>query len=47
MLDTKKKVPVLEEIPIVKDFLDVFLGELPWLSSDKEIEFDIDVPQLF
>ena len=47
MLDTKKKVPVLEEIPVVKDFLDVFLEKLPEFSSDKEIEFGIDVPQFF
>ena len=45
--DTKKKVPVLEKIPVVKDFLDVFLEELPELFADKEIEFGIDVPQLF
>ena len=45
--DTKKKVPVLEKIPIVNDFLDVFLEELPELSADKEIEFGINVPQLF
>ena len=38
MWDTKKKVPVLEKIPVVKDFLDVFLEELPELSADKEIE---------
>ena len=47
VLDTKKKVPVLEEILVVKDFLDVFLEELPELSADKEIEFGINVPQLF
>ena len=45
--DTKKKVSVLEKILVVKDFLDVFLKELPELSADKEIEFGIDVPQLF
>ena len=44
MLDTKKKVLVLEEIPVVKDFLDVFLEELLELSADKEIEFGINVP---
>ena len=43
----QKKVPILEEIAVVKDFLDVFLEELPGLSPDKEIEFGIDVPQLF
>ena len=47
MWDTKKKVPVLEKIPVVKDFLDVFLEELPELSPDKEIEFGIDVPKFF
>ena len=47
MWDPKKKVPILEKIPIVKDFLEVFLEELSELSADKEIEFGINVPQLF
>ena len=47
MWDTRKKVPVLEKIPVVKDFLDVFLEELPELSAEKENEFGIDVRQLF
>ena len=38
------KVPDLGEIPVIKDFLDVFLDELPRLPSDQEIEFGIDVP---
>ena len=37
----------MEKIPVVKDFLDVFLNELLELSTDKEIEFGINVPQLF
>ena len=37
----------MEKIPVVKDFLDIFLEELPELSADKEIEFGINVPQLF
>ena len=37
----------MEEILVVKDFLNVFLEELPEFSTDKEIEFGIDVPQLF
>ena len=45
MLDTKMKVLDLGEIPVVKDFLDVFPEELPGLSLDREIEFGIDVPQ--
>ena len=47
MLDTKKKVPVLEKIFVVKDFLDVVPEELLGLPSGKENEFGIDVPQLF
>ena len=39
------KVPDLGEIPVVKDFPDVFLEELPGLPPDREIEFSIDVPQ--
>ena len=42
--DTKMKVPNLEEIPVVKDFPDVFLEELPGLPPNREIEFGIDVP---
>ena len=41
------KVPDLEEIPVVKDFPDVFPEELPGLPPDREIEFGIKVPQLF
>ena len=41
--DTKMKVPDMGKIFLVKDFFDVFLEELPGLSSDKEIEFGIDV----
>ena len=44
MLDTKMKVPDLREIPVAKDFFDVFLEELPGLPLDREIEFGIDVP---
>ena len=47
VLDTKKKVPVLEEIFVAKDFLDVLFEELLGPPPDKEIEFGIYVPQLF
>ena len=47
VLDTKMKVPNLEEIPVVKDFPDVFPEELLGLPPDREIEFGINVPQLF
>ena len=42
--DTKMKVLDLGEIPVVKDFLNVFPEELPGLPPDREIEFGIDVP---
>ena len=45
--DTKMKVPDLGEISAIKDFSDVFLEELPGLPPDREIEFGINVPQLF
>ena len=38
------KAPDLEEIPVVKDFFDIFLEELLGLPPDREIEFGIDVP---
>ena len=44
VLDTKMKVPDLKEIPVVKDFPDVFPEKLPGLPPDREIEFGIDVP---
>jgi hypothetical protein len=34
---------MLEEIPIVRDFVDVFPEELPGLPPDREIEFTIDL----
>jgi hypothetical protein len=33
----------LREIPIMRDFVDVFLEELPGLPLDREIEFTIDL----
>ncbi|KAL8156048.1 hypothetical protein AgCh_001214 [Apium graveolens] len=33
----------IEDIPIVRDFPDVFLDELPGLPADREIEFMIDL----
>ena len=38
------KVPDSGEIPVVKDFSDVFLEKLPKLPLDREIEFGIDLP---
>ncbi|XWS52302.1 hypothetical protein CRYUN_Cryun11dG0056400 [Craigia yunnanensis] len=42
--DIEMKLSVLGEISVVKDFFHVFPEELPRLSPEREIEFDIDVP---
>ena len=41
--DTKAEVPSLEQVPVVREFLDIFLEELPGMPPDREIEFQIDV----
>jgi hypothetical protein len=33
----------IEEIPIVREFVDVFSEELPGIPPDREIEFTIDL----
>ena len=43
VIDTKKAESSLSDIPIVCDYPDVFLEELPRLPPQKEIEFVIDV----
>ncbi|KAL8108994.1 hypothetical protein AgCh_025188 [Apium graveolens] len=43
MVDTKKETPILDEIPIVREFPDIFPEELPGLPPDREIEFSIDL----
>ncbi|XP_074323903.1 uncharacterized protein LOC141660817 [Apium graveolens] len=43
VVDTEKKAPSLDGIPVVNEFLDVFLDELPRLPPDREIEFSIDL----
>ena len=43
VIDTKKAEPSLSDIPIVCDYPDLFLEELPGLPPHKEIEFAIDV----
>ncbi|XP_074362475.1 uncharacterized protein LOC141702746 [Apium graveolens] len=39
VVDTEKDAPNLEEIPIVREFPNVFPDELPGLPPDHEIEF--------
>ena len=43
MLETRKEVLKLDDIPIVREFPDVFLEDLPGIPVDREIEFSIDV----
>ncbi|KAL8108000.1 hypothetical protein AgCh_024428 [Apium graveolens] len=41
VVDTKKETPTLDEIPIVREYPDIFPEELPGLPPDREIEFSI------
>ncbi|KAL8091552.1 hypothetical protein AgCh_033978 [Apium graveolens] len=43
VVDTEKKAPSLDDIPVVNEFLNVFPDELPGLPPDREIEFSIDL----
>ena len=43
MVDTRKEVLKLDDIPVVREFPDVFPEDLPRISIDREIEFSIDV----
>ncbi|XP_074356260.1 uncharacterized protein LOC141695958 [Apium graveolens] len=43
VVDKSREVSNLEDIPVVRDFLDVFPEELPGLPSDRQIEFTIDL----
>ena len=39
--DTKAKVPSLEQVVMVREFLDVFPKELPGMPPDREIEIGV------
>lgn len=43
MVDSDKEVLKIEDIPIVKDFQDVFPEDLPGIPPDREVEFRIDL----
>ena len=43
MVDTRKEVLKLDDIPVVREFLDVFPEDLPGIPIDREIEFSIEV----
>ncbi|EOX94106.1 DNA/RNA polymerases superfamily protein [Theobroma cacao] len=43
VIDTSKGEHKLEDVPIVSEFPDVFLDDLPGLPLDRELEFPIDL----
>ncbi|KAL8135127.1 hypothetical protein AgCh_009962 [Apium graveolens] len=44
VMDTKKEVPNIQDIPVVNEFEDVFPENLTGLPPDREIEFAIELP---
>ncbi|KAL0434132.1 UNVERIFIED_CONTAM: hypothetical protein Slati_2747500 [Sesamum latifolium] len=42
VIDTKKVNPTLEEIPVVRDFPEVFPDDLPGLPPHREVDFAIE-----
>ena len=43
IVDTRSNEARLEGVPVVRDFLDVFLDDLPGLPLEREIDFPIDL----
>ena len=43
VIDTSKAEPKLENVPVVKEFPDVFPDDLPGLPPDREFDFSIDL----
>ena len=43
VVDTRSNEVRLEDVPVVRDFLDVFLDDLPGLPPEREIDFPIDL----
>lgn len=41
--DVEKEVDSLEQVPMVREYPNVFLEELPELPPNREVEFSIDV----
>ena len=41
--DSKEKSPIMEDIPVVQEFLDVFLGNIPSLPPKRDIDFTIEL----
>ena len=45
VLDSKRGQVNLENIPVIKEFPDVFLEELPGLPPEREVDLSIEVVQ--
>ncbi|XP_043809459.1 uncharacterized protein LOC110606868 [Manihot esculenta] len=43
VLEAKKEKPIVQDIPTICDFFDVFPDELPGLPPEREVEFSIEV----
>ena len=43
VVDTRSSEVRLEDVPVVRDFLDVFPDDLPGLPLEREIDFPIDL----
>ena len=43
VVDTRSSEMGLEDVPVVRDFPDVFPGDLPGLPPEREIDFPIDL----
>ncbi|XP_076916276.1 uncharacterized protein LOC143575929 [Bidens hawaiensis] len=46
VLDTKAKQRKIDDIPVVRDFLEVFPDDLPGLPPPRQVEFKIDLVQV-
>ena len=45
VLDSKRGQVNLEDIPVIKEFLDVFPEELPGLPPEREVDMSIEIVQ--
>ena len=43
VVDTRSDEVRLEDVPVVREFLDVFLDDLPGLPPERETDFSIDL----
>ena len=41
--DTSVEPPPMDSVPVVQDFLDVFLSDLPGVPPNRDINFAIDL----